>query len=134
MYVCPKCNCTDIQEVCNAVHYVDIEVEDGDYQYGNDDEVFDKGDSWFQCKNCEERLPVSNHEELIAFVSNLSKGQKMTKQTNSLNDFLKQIADTLEDTANFLTDEKILPCEEGNKLAEELADLAVKCRENTTCS
>ena len=25
---------------------------------------------------------------------------------------------------------KILPCEEGNELAEELADLAVECRAN----
>jgi hypothetical protein len=41
---------------------------------------------------------------------------------------LKSCGDLLDDAANFITDDQVLPSEKGDGLAEDLTDAALKCR------
>lgn len=45
---------------------------------------------------------------------------------------LTHAAELLEDTANYLTDENVLPCDEGNALAESLATLSMNLRRDAS--
>jgi hypothetical protein len=51
---------------------------------------------------------------------------------DSLYDKLNEVAEAIDDAANFLTEEQILPCETGNSIAERLAFHAMTCR-HTIC-